>query len=95
MRAGYLRPPSTSGRHLALTAPTDPRLDEVIDLTIEHGGGVAAFIAAKHDAPASAVRFDGGEKRRFQPLWLRAWRYVQIDVQTGEAPLTIDDDFKL
>jgi alpha-L-rhamnosidase len=37
------------------------------------------------------IRFDGGEKRRFQSLWLRAWRYVQLDVQTGDNPLTIED----
>jgi len=35
--------------------------------------------------------FDGGEARRFQSLWLRTWRYVQIDVETRAEPLRLDD----
>ncbi len=34
---------------------------------------------------------DGGERRVFQPLYWRSFRYVQLDVQTGDEPLTIDD----
>lgn len=37
------------------------------------------------------IRFDGGYDRTFQPLWLRAWRYVQLDIETGDAPLRIED----
>ncbi len=33
---------------------------------------------------------DGG-MRRFQPLWLRTWRYLQLDVQTGAEPLRLHD----
>lgn len=33
---------------------------------------------------------DGGV-RRFQPLWLRTWRYVQVDIQTGDEPLRLHD----
>jgi alpha-L-rhamnosidase len=33
---------------------------------------------------------DGGAGRVFQPLWWRTWRYLQIDVETGAAPLTLD-----
>ena len=33
---------------------------------------------------------DGGA-RRFQPLWLRTWRYVQLDIQTGDEPLRLHD----
>ena len=36
-------------------------------------------------------RFDGGEKRRFQSLWLRAWRYVQVDIETADEPLRLDN----
>lgn len=36
-------------------------------------------------------RFDGGQDRRFQPLWLRAYRYVQLDIETGAEPLRIED----
>ena len=34
---------------------------------------------------------DGGEQREFQPLWLRTWRYVQLDISTGEEALAIHD----
>ena len=37
------------------------------------------------------IAFDGGANRRFQPLWLRTWRYLQIDIETGDAPLTLHD----
>lgn len=37
------------------------------------------------------IAFDGGAERTFQPLWLRAFRYVQIDVETGDEPLRIRD----
>jgi hypothetical protein len=35
-------------------------------------------------------RSDGGQSRRFQTLWWEAGRYVQIDVQTTDEPLTIE-----
>lgn len=34
---------------------------------------------------------DGGKKRSFSPLWLRTWRYIQLDIQTGDQPLVLDD----
>lgn len=37
------------------------------------------------------IVFDGGASRQFRPLWLRAWRYLQIDVDTGDEPLVIED----
>ena len=36
-------------------------------------------------------RPDGGADRRFRPLWWRTFRYVQLDVTTGEAPLRLHD----
>ena len=33
---------------------------------------------------------DGGDRRSFQPLWWRAWRYLQIDVTTKAEPLRLD-----
>lgn len=33
---------------------------------------------------------DGGAGHTFEPLWWRTWRYVQIDIQTGDEPLTLD-----
>jgi len=37
------------------------------------------------------ITFDGGQARRFQSLWLRTWRYVQLDVETAGEPLRLDD----
>ena len=31
-----------------------------------------------------------GERRSYRTLWWRTWRYIQVDVKTGDAPLTID-----
>jgi hypothetical protein len=32
---------------------------------------------------------DGGAERAWSPLWWRAWRYLQLDVQTGDEALVI------
>ncbi|MEO6868001.1 MAG: alpha-rhamnosidase [Ginsengibacter sp.] len=34
---------------------------------------------------------DGGKDRIFRPLWIRAWRYLELDIQTGDEPLVLDD----
>ncbi len=34
---------------------------------------------------------DGGDNRVFRPLRWRTWRYLQIDVETADAPLTLED----
>jgi len=34
---------------------------------------------------------DGGAGRTFRPLWWRTYRYLELDIQTKEQPLTIDD----
>ena len=34
---------------------------------------------------------DGGANREFQPLWLRTWRYVQVEIVTGNDPLVLLD----
>ena len=44
-------------------------------------------IRGVHDA----IRPDGGAHRRFQSLFWRSYRYVQLDVETADEPLTIDD----
>jgi hypothetical protein len=33
---------------------------------------------------------DGAPGRTFEPLWWRTWRYMQVDVETGAQPVTID-----
>lgn len=32
---------------------------------------------------------DGGANRAFQPLWWRAWRFVELKVATGDQPLVL------
>ncbi len=34
---------------------------------------------------------DGGAQRQFEPLWWRAGRFVELLVETGNQPLTIED----
>lgn len=34
---------------------------------------------------------DGGKERSFRPLWFRTWRWLQLDIETGDEPLTIND----
>jgi len=34
---------------------------------------------------------DGGVGRAFRPLWWRTYRYLELDVQTRDEPLTIED----
>ena len=36
-------------------------------------------------------RPDGGERRRFQTLWFRTYRYVQVEIETESQPLRIHD----
>ncbi len=44
------------------------------------------FIALCHDV----ILPDGGEQRQYEPLWWRAGRFVELLVETGEQPLTIE-----
>jgi alpha-L-rhamnosidase len=34
---------------------------------------------------------DGGANRLFRPLWFKTWRYIQVDIQTADDPLTLQD----
>jgi hypothetical protein len=33
---------------------------------------------------------DGGGQHTFEPLWWRTWRYMQIDIETGDEALTLN-----
>ncbi|MGA9669036.1 MAG: hypothetical protein WBQ94_07505, partial [Terracidiphilus sp.] len=33
---------------------------------------------------------DGGAHRIFEPLWWRTWRYLDLDIATGDEPLTLE-----
>lgn len=34
---------------------------------------------------------DGGDKRIYRPLWIRTYRYMQVDITTQEEPLVLND----
>ncbi|HUI42958.1 MAG TPA: alpha-L-rhamnosidase C-terminal domain-containing protein [Terriglobia bacterium] len=34
---------------------------------------------------------DGGAHRTLEPLWWRAYRYVQLDIETSSEPITVED----
>ncbi len=34
---------------------------------------------------------DGSKSRLFRPLWWRSWRYIELNVETANEPLTIED----
>ncbi|MBC8078959.1 MAG: alpha-L-rhamnosidase [Gorillibacterium sp.] len=36
---------------------------------------------------------DGGRNRVYRPLWYRTFRYIRMDIETGEEPLTVHDFF--
>ncbi len=36
-------------------------------------------------------RPDGGERRRFQTLWFRTYRYLQVEIETADQPLRVHD----
>jgi hypothetical protein len=33
---------------------------------------------------------DGGQHRVFEPLWWRTWRYLDLDIQTADEPLSLE-----
>ena len=33
---------------------------------------------------------DGGQHRTFEPLWWRTWRYLALDIETADGPLTLE-----
>jgi alpha-L-rhamnosidase len=47
-------------------------------------------IAGRHiEGITDEIVSDGGE-RTYRTLWWRTWRYIQLDVKTGDEPLTIE-----
>ena len=38
---------------------------------------------------------DGGEDRIFQPIWFRTFRFVQLEIQTADDPLYINDFYNV
>jgi hypothetical protein len=49
-------------------------------------------VAGRHiDGVADEFIADGGARREFSPLEFRTYRYVQLEVETADRPLTIED----
>ncbi len=38
---------------------------------------------------------DGGKNRVFQPIWFRAFRFIQLEIETKDEPLVIDDYYNI
>jgi hypothetical protein len=68
------------------------RLTYAEALVDEQGGkGNRNEIAGKRIAGLyDEVLPDGGASRRFEPLWWRTWRYLQVDVETDDEPLRLE-----
>jgi len=45
------------------------------------------FVALCRDV----IQADGGKGRQFEPLWWRAGRFIQLLVETGDQPLTVEE----
>ncbi len=49
-------------------------------------------IAGKHFyGPSDTYLADGGQARVYRPLYWRTYRYIELDADTADDPLTIDD----
>ncbi len=38
---------------------------------------------------------DGGNNRVFQPIWFRAFRFIQLEIETKDQPLVIEDYYNI
>ena len=38
---------------------------------------------------------DGGQNRVFQPIWFRAFRFIQLEIETKDEPLIVDDYYNI
>ncbi len=41
------------------------------------------------------IKTDGGKNRKYKPLGMRTFRYVQLDISTSSTPLTIEDYYNV
>jgi hypothetical protein len=41
------------------------------------------------------IQTDGSANRTFRPTWLRTFRFIQLDIQTGDEPLTVNDFYNV
>lgn len=48
-----------------------------------------------HTTVQDVIRPDGGSRRRFMPSGYRTFRYVQLDIETDKAPLTLVDYYNV
>ena len=72
------------GAHLTLTYA-----EALYDAKLQKGN--RDEIAGRHAIGIhDEITPDGSAHRTFPPLWWRPWRYLQIDIETGEQPLTLE-----
>lgn len=60
----------------------DGKMDYLADRAQVAGGKLAGL--------TDTFKPDGGAHRTFQPLWWRAWRFVELKVTTGDQPLVLE-----
>jgi len=72
------------------------------DATVTVTYSEALYDAEKHKGDRSEIgdrqaigiedtfHLDGGKSRTYRPLWWRTWRYMQIQIKTGDAPFTLN-----
>ncbi|SDD03921.1 family 78 glycoside hydrolase catalytic domain [Niabella drilacis] len=46
-------------------------------------------------APSDYFITDGGRQRLFRPLWFRTWRYIQLEIETRQEPLEVEDIYAM
>ncbi|MEM6844943.1 MAG: family 78 glycoside hydrolase catalytic domain [Bacteroidota bacterium] len=44
---------------------------------------------------SDVIVMDGGESQIFQPIWFRAFRFIQLDIETKDQPLRVDDFYNV
>lgn len=89
---GFPRLQVSGGRGAAVTLTYAESLYEGPDHPSSRTKGHRDEVDGKHlRGFADVFRPDGGAARVFRPLQWRTWRYVQVDVSTADAPLTLED----
>ena len=48
-------------------------------------------MARRSPVSVTSSGLDGGERRRFQTLWFRTYRFVQLEIETGDEALRLHD----
>lgn len=78
------------GANIRLEYVEAPNIGPVKERNKGHRGEIAGKdLIGYYDAFIA----DGGKKRTYEPIWWRAFRYIEMSVETQEEPLVIEDFF--